>query len=248
MLHLIGGGLLGLLSASLAASFGWRAADRLPGESRWPECVFCLRPYRWFEIFPLLGWLSRRKASLLPCPCGKRKKLWAQPATELAGFGLGFAAMIFVGGGWGSIPLCLGLGILPALALIDLHFGIIPDELNFVLAICGFSWAWLSGADIWLCLITAALLLILGLFFALVYSRWRGKEMLGLGDVKFFTAAGLWLPPHLAPWFLAGAGIIGIIFSFIWRRISEDREFPFAPALCFSLVLCVFYQLIIIMP
>ncbi len=243
ILHLLAGGALGLVSASLCTYFGWRSADRLPGESRWPSCAFCLRDFTWQEISPLFSWLLRPDTATFPCPCGLREGLWAQPAAEILGFVFGMIGMYLSGWSPMAAPLCIGLGLLIAIAVIDMHFGIIPDGLNLLVAVSGFVWVWLSDGDIYMALIIAASMLAIGLFCALVYSRWRGKEMLGLGDVKFFAAAGLWLQPEIAPWFLGLAGFIGAVIGIIRKRMTGDEQSPFAPALCFSLVLCVLYQI-----
>ncbi|MDR3424471.1 MAG: A24 family peptidase [Alphaproteobacteria bacterium] len=244
LLHLLAGGGLGLIGASLAMAFGWRSADRLPGESRRPQCVYCSRPHTWQELSPLIGWLLRPDTLSFPCPCGQRTGVWQQPVCELVGFALGGLAMYLQDWSWAALPLCLGIGLLPAIALIDFYFGIIPDGLNFLLGVFGFLFVLFRGDDFFFGLVASGALLALGLFFAIVYSKWRGREMLGLGDVKLFAAAGMWLHLHTAPWFLALGGFIGVLFNLIWRRISDDKQFPFAPALCLSLALCVFYQLI----
>jgi leader peptidase (prepilin peptidase)/N-methyltransferase len=242
ILHFLAGGTLGLVAASLAHHFGWRSADRLPGESRWPACAFCMRLFTWQEVFPFFGWIVRPDTLRLPCPCGLRKGLWSQPLAEMLGFALGVGGIYLAGWTGMAIPLCLGLGLLPAMALIDLHFGIIPDGLNVFVALLGILWIGMSGGDFYMALIVAAAMLLLGLFFAVVYSKWRGREMLGIGDVKFFAAAGLWLHPHNAPWFLAIAGLIGAIIGFGWEKISGNKESPFAPALCLSLAVIILYQ------
>jgi prepilin signal peptidase PulO-like enzyme (type II secretory pathway) len=202
-----------------------------------------MRAFRWQDIFPLFGWLLRPDTLALPCPCGQRKGLWAQPAAELLGLALGIVGVYLAGWSPMIIPLCLGLGLLPAMAMIDFQFGIIPDGLNILTALFGLWWIAASGGDIYMALIITAGLLAVGLFCALAYSRWRKKEMLGLGDVKFFAAAGMWLQPEMAPWFLAFAGIIGLGLGLMWRRAGGGKEFPFAPALCFSLATCILYQL-----
>jgi leader peptidase (prepilin peptidase)/N-methyltransferase len=242
ILQLLGGGLLSLASASVATHIGMRSADRLPGESRWPHCAYCMRALTWQEAFPLFGWLLRPDTISLPCPCGRRKGLFTQPLVEVIGFVLGLLAVYFGGWSGAAVALTLGLGILPAIAAIDLHFGIIPDGLNLLVAILGFFWA-LAAGDIYIALIVTAVLLSLGLFCALVYSRWRGREMLGLGDVKFFAAAGFWLQPEMVPWFLAFGGLMGAGIGFVWKRMGGGREFPFGPALCLSLAGCILYEL-----
>lgn len=242
ILQLLAGGFIGLSSAALANHFGFRSADRMPGETRWPNCYFCLKPFTWQEVFPLFSWLLRPDALKLPCACGRRLGLWPQPVAELAGFGLGFAAVYIAGWPGMSIPLAVGLGLLPALALIDLHFGILPDELNLLLALVGLVFSVMGGGDLYISFIVMAVLLALGLFCALVYSRWRGREMLGIGDVKFFAAAGLWLHPEMVGWFLGVAGFLGVAISYIWQKNGGGKEFPFGPALCLSLMGCLLFQ------
>lgn len=242
ILHLLAGGGLGLISASLATSLGMRSADRLPGESRAPHCFYCYRRFTWQENFPLIGWLLRPGTTTFPCPCGQKTGQWQQAAAEMIGFLLGVLAMYFHDWSWASVPLCLGIGLLPALATVDFHFGIIPDGHNILLGIFGLLFLWASGGDFYLALATSAVLLGLGLFLALGYSKWRGKEMLGLGDVKFFAAAGLWLQIENAPWFLAGGGLIGVLFNLYWKKRTGEAQFPFAPALCMALAICMLYQ------
>lgn len=243
LLDLFYGGALGLLSASLGAHFGYRSADRLPGESRLPQCVFCLRPLQLHEYFPLFGWLLRMHALALPCPCGKRRGLWPQPVVEIIGFMLGISAVILAGWSPLCIPICLGLGLLPAIALVDLAFGLIPDGLNIALGFLGFLSLLMGGGDIFMGLIGVAGLLGLGLLLAIGYSKLRGREMLGLGDVKFFAAAGFWLPIMLIPWFLLAAGLLGALLGLFWKIVIGEKEFPFAPALCLTLAGCIYYQL-----
>lgn len=245
LMNLATGGAFALLAASLAMHFGYRSADRLPGESRSPHCVFCMRALQVHEYFPLFGWLLRPAMLKLPCPCGKRKGLWQQPAVEITGFVLGAGAVALTG--WTPLltPICLGLGLLPAIALIDLAFGLIPDELNIALAVLGLISLIMGEGDVFMGLIGSAGLLGLGLLLAIGYSKWRGREMLGIGDVKFFAAAGLWLPAMLIPWFLVAAGLLGAVIGLAWKHFVGGKEFPFAPALCLALAGCIFYQLYI---
>ncbi len=243
LFNLLAGGGLGLVSASLAAHFGYRSADRLPGESRLPHCFFCLRPLQLHEYFPLFGWLLRPALKSFPCPCGKKTGQWMQPAVEVSGFVLGIIAIAIAGWSPVLIPLCLALGLLPAIAMIDLAFGIIPDGLNITLGLLGVTGLILGQGDLFMGLVGSAGLLGMGLLLAIVYSKWRGREMLGLGDVKFFAAAGLWLPAMMIPWFLIIAGLLGAAMGLFWKHMSGAKEFPFAPALCLALAGCLYYQL-----
>lgn len=230
--------------ASGAMHLGLRLADRMPGEAYWPECLYCQRPQRLHEMLPIFGWLLRPQALQFPCPCAQQKKQWAVPAAEMLALLCGATAGALGGLAFGTFWICLALGLLPAIAIIDLLFGIIPDWFNSVLALLGFGWLLAGGGELTIGLMMGGLLLLLGLLMAYGYSWLRRKEMLGLGDVKFFAAAGLWLQMTTLIWFLIIAGFLGAINGLVWKRVMGSEQSPFAPALCLSLIGCLFYQLL----
>ncbi|MBI1272590.1 MAG: hypothetical protein GC131_00690 [Alphaproteobacteria bacterium] len=234
--------LLGLLSACFAGHWGWRMADRLPGEPAWPQCAYCQRAARWWELLPVLGWLIRRKPLALVCPCGQRGMQWMQPAMEIMGMLLGLYAGLMFGWSWAMVWLSLCFGILPAIALIDLYFGIIPDMLNIALAVLGLAWLLAGGGELTTGLAIAGIMLMFALALALGYSKLRGKDMLGFGDVKFFGAAGLWLQPELLPWFLIIAGALGAVGGLLWQRAGGGEQSPFAPAMVIAFAGCLMHQ------
>jgi leader peptidase (prepilin peptidase)/N-methyltransferase len=89
-------------------------------------------------------------------------------------------------------PLCL-LGA--ALALIDIRYGIIPDWLNLAIAGLGLSQAIVLGGS-QAGLEAAGEAAAIGIIFWLLrrfYFALRKIQGLGLGDVKFLAAAGLWI-------------------------------------------------------
>ena len=101
----------------------------------------------------------------------------------------------------GVLGAALALDVL-AIAAIDARYFIIPDELTLAALVLGIVKA---GLDVWpdawsvvlqaigLSLMRGAVLA--GCFFALrvLYARVRGREGIGLGDVKLAGAAGVWL-------------------------------------------------------
>ena len=245
MLHLFAtlfGSFLALMAATIATNVGLRLADRMPGEALWPECLYCQRPAKLYEIIPLFGWLLRPHGLSLPCPCGLQKRQWAVPLAELCALIGGGTAGYLSGFETDTFWLCLACGLLPAIAVVDLLFGIIPDSFNFLLALCGLAWLLTGGGELTVGMMLGGSLLLLGLLLAHGYSAFRRKEMLGIGDVKFFAAAGLWLQPAVLPWFLVAAGFLGAISGLMWKRMIGGDQSPFAPALCVSLLGCMLYQ------
>lgn len=238
------GGLLGLFSATAFGHYGWRLADRLPGEPFKPYCSYCMQPMPWLALIPIAGWALRYPWYKFPCPCEVKTGLWIQPAIEIGGLLLGLLSGALLGMSALMMVLAISLALLVAIALIDFAFTIIPDQLNLALGLLGLLWLLLGGGQLTIGLTISGVLLLLGLVLALGYSKLRKKEALGLGDVKFFAAAGLWLQPVTLPWFLIGAGVIGALFGLIWKLRGGGEQSPFAPALVFSFTACLIWQVI----
>jgi leader peptidase (prepilin peptidase)/N-methyltransferase len=74
-----------------------------------------------------------------------------------------------------------------------------------------------------------------GLFYAfrLAYRLWRGREGMGLGDVKLAAVAGAWIDWPLLPLVVEMAAILGLALAFVGayragQRPRGDLKLPFA--------------------
>src|SRR5215468_1867388 len=84
-------------------------------------------------------------------------------------------------GAWGA-----GLAVLMvAIAAVDARRFIIPDELTAAALALGLAYAAVADAEMWAQ--------------ALAWAVWRGREGIGLGDVKLAAVAGVWLDWSLIP-------------------------------------------------
>lgn len=86
--------------------------------------------------------------------------------------------------------------VLAALLIVDMHQQRLPDPLNFLLGLLGLGFHYLRNFDLipLIALLAGAslsALLLYGLHW--LYLCRRAVEALGLGDVKFVAAAGLWV-------------------------------------------------------
>ena len=147
-----------------------------------------------------------------------------------------------------GVPGWLGAGlalIVLAIAVIDARLFIIPDELTiagFVLALI--NAAVISPFDRWeavgVALLRGAVLALL--FFALRtgYRRLRGREGIGLGDVKLAGVAGAWLSLVAIPIAVEIAALAAIAVFCVrhyaaGKPIDTALKFPFglffAPAI-----------------
>ena len=89
-------------------------------------------------------------------------------------------------------------GLMLAIAIIDSKRYIIPDELTGAAVVLALLRAGLVGPEpawhglIWAALRAIAVTLPL-LLLMTGYRRWRGRDGLGLGDIKLAAVAGAWL-------------------------------------------------------
>jgi len=222
-------------------SFASLAAYRLPrgegvvlGRSRCPHCGHALALA---DLLPVVSWLAlggRCRYCAGPVPV-------RYPLIELATAALFVLAVL----AWGVTPeallaCALALGLVIA-AAADLDRLVIPDPVLVCLLPLGLAWAAVLGRP-WSDTI-GGLAAALALAAALRWlgARARGREALGLGDVKLLAVAGAWVGLAALPWYLAGAGALGVASGLAWRRRGGEA-FPFGPALAAALFATVLWR------
>jgi len=134
------------------------------------------------------------------------------------------------------------------LAWIDIRDGIIPDWLNLALAGVGLAKIITtidSSAAI------AALgegAIIGGVFWLLrrLYFAYRGIQGLGLGDVKFLAAAGIWVGLAGIPFVLLIATMTALacagVMQLSGRALTARTSLSFGPFLAAGLLVTVAFQ------
>lgn len=128
--------------------------------------------------------------------------------------------------------ILLGVALLVA-AITDLRARIIPNRLNFAIALAAPFWWWVSGAsgsDMLLHLaLSGAALVFFGALFAL--------GMMGGGDVKLIAALGLWLVPldfmRMLVWMSLAGGVLtaAMLGWSMLRRAGTRPEVPYGVAI-----------------
>ena len=123
-----------------------------------------------------------------------------------------------------------------AIAISDWRHYRVPDSLTLA-ALALRSLALLSspapGAEI--VAATARAATMAGLFygFRLAYRTWRGREGLGLGDVKLAAVAGAWVDWRLLPFVVEFAALSGVAVAVVraarsGARLGAQTKLPFA--------------------
>jgi leader peptidase (prepilin peptidase)/N-methyltransferase len=135
--------------------------------------------------------------------------------------------------------LCLLSGVL---AWIDIRHGIIPDWLNATIAGLGLSKAVVAGgvlAGLDAACEGAAIAVVFWLLRRL-YFAFRKIQGLGLGDVKFLAAAGLWIGVAGLPILLVVATLTALacagVMQFTGRQLTAQTSMSFGPFLAIGLL------------
>ena len=228
-----------LVVAPFVGSFLGLLIERLPvrenvvlGRSRCGECGVALGP---LDLVPLLSWV----ASGGRCRHCQAALGWFHPGIELAALGIALWSVLVAPGwlAWASA----GLGwTLLVLAVIDQRHMILPDVLSLPLIPAGLAVAALIPAGAFnhhMAGVVAGAVSLCAVAWA--YQRLTGREGLGIGDVKLFSAAGAWVGWQGLPSVLLIGAATGLVAACILARakgVSGPKEpVAFGPYLALGL-------------
>lgn len=169
------------------------------------------------------------------------------PAAAVLG-AAGFLGAFVLYDAW---PQAVVLGLVTAISWVlievDRRSLILPDRLVVPLILLALAAAWLAPLypDQSLDGALAGAAFAAGLLSAVrwAYGRWRGREGLGLGDVKLAAAGGaLDGIPGVAPMILLAA-LATLLAALVLKTAGgaplADRKLPLGPGLCLGMLLVV---------
>ncbi|HEY1096499.1 MAG TPA: prepilin peptidase, partial [Alphaproteobacteria bacterium] len=236
---------LGLLLGSFTTCLVYRLPRDIPlwkrniadgHDTRFSYCPHCDHRLFWYDLLPVLSWLFQGGK----CRYCRQPISFLYPAIEITT--VVFCLINFaIWQQWNGMCFLLMFTapVIIGLFYIDALWRLLPDKLNLALAVFGLIWIGLTEVTLGRGLLAS--LLLAGSFWGLraLFWRFRQVEAMGLGDVKFVAAAGLWL--GLAPLsvFLFLAGALGMIYALGYRLATREKLFPFGPALITAWWLCV---------
>jgi leader peptidase (prepilin peptidase)/N-methyltransferase len=247
--------LLGLVFGSFGNVVIWRLPRGESLSSPPSHCPECGSPIRYRDNLPVLSWLLLRGRCR---DCGTRISP-RYPAVELVSGALFVLAGVLYGVEWQALVAICFFYILLLLTAIDLDTMRLPNTLVIVLASIGGATALISQvsgvplAPLLLsrsgllsepaaaALVGAALGAGLSLGIALLYRAARGRQGLGMGDVKLLGAMGLYLGPYVLMAFFLGS-MIGAVWALVAAGRAPEggaHRVPFGPFLSAGAVLTV---------
>jgi leader peptidase (prepilin peptidase)/N-methyltransferase len=188
---------------------------------------------------------------------GTKARLFGFGAVALLALTAVAASIKAVPGPAGYLGAALALLML-AIAAIDARWFIIPDQLSAT----GFALGLINAAvtvpqEMWqaagLALARGAVLALLFYGLRALYRRLRGRQGIGLGDVKLAAVAGAWLDWQTMPIAveiaaLAALGVIGIRYYASGRPLDTALKFPFGQFLAPSIWVCWLLEATLLAP
>jgi leader peptidase (prepilin peptidase)/N-methyltransferase len=251
-------GLFGLLIGSFLNVCIYRIPNDLSVVGPRSFCPTCRSQVAWFDNVPVLTWIFLRGRC-------RHCSTWIPvryPIVEALTGVIFFAAVYAHGLTLLAFKVCLLSAILIALAFTDLEYLILPDEFTKPGIVAGLVLAyfvhlpfgvtplimppdipegWFSVAEAAIgAILPAAILWAVGS----LWTRLRGIEALGFGDVKLIALLGAFLGLHGALFATVIGSLAGSIIGVLWivlKRREWTFPLPFGTFLSFAGIVTVFW-------
>ncbi|MHB9003713.1 MAG: prepilin peptidase [Coriobacteriia bacterium] len=240
---------LGLAFGSFANVVVWRFPRGQSLSTPGSHCPSCEHPIRWRDNIPVFSWLILRARCR---DCGAPIH-WRYPAIELLTALLWVLAVREFGASARAAMAAVAFYLLLVLAFIDLDLRRLPNPIVAILALIGVVGVIVTQATgielaplthttrssmspVLAAAIGSASAAGVSLGIALLYSATRGRQGLGMGDVKLLGALG----PFLGVYTI-GALVLGSFLGTVWGGIAASgsgeggrTRFAFGPCLAAS--------------
>lgn len=233
--------ILGLIFGSFGTLVSYRLAHKQPIVFTRSKCLHCGYLLKVWNLIPVFSWIIQGGK----CSSCHKKISLRYPLIELS-FVLSFLAVYFALGQNLDAKTFVHFAIAATLIIMivtDLEEYFIPDVLQYVLTILVTILIILqTGLETVGSHAPAAFIyLFSGIGLWLFFRYAAGIDALGIDDLKFFFIAGFALGTKNFLPFMILSGVFGVIFGTLWQKIKKDETFPFAPAICFALFICLLF-------
>lgn len=216
--------ILGLIFGSFYNVVGIRIPNKesLGGRSHCPNCGNQLGP---LELFPVIGYIILRGK----CKNCKSHISVKYPLIELMTAILFSVSFVILRENVVEyILVVVFISLMVIVTVSDLYYQIIPNIILLVFLPVIFGIRMFSGEVVWYYSLLGGVLGFGFMYFISWYGKKRfKKEALGGGDIKLYFLIGLFLGIELVFVSIMFAAVLGLIYSFIYRK--KSGYLPFVP-------------------
>lgn len=129
--------------------------------------------------------------------------------------------------------------LLLVLTMIDFDTKLLPNDFVFLVTVLGLLYQASNVESIGLhtAIYESLILFFISYAFISVYSKLRGKLMMGFGDIKLIGALTLYIGMFNAIYAILIACLSGILYYMLlilMKKVDNDKTFAFGPFLCFG--------------
>lgn len=228
--------IFGLVFGSFASLASYRLVygGSLLTRSKCPKCRHILGIK---DLLPIISYILQRGKCRYCRKVIAKRYPFIELTTALAFFVIGLNTQV----GMVQILLCLLSVCLIIIIATDFDSYFIPDIMQFAMAVIGVFYAFFNHYQLLQVLLMPLFCYGIGMLLMKGFKLIMKKDGLGMGDVKFFGVAGVFLKVEALASFFFISGIAGIAIAIIWRMLGKGEEFPFGPALALSLFICLVF-------
>lgn len=199
-------------------------------------CPSCSHQLRACDLVPVLSYIFLRGRCRY---CGEKISV-SYPLVEMISGLMGCFCFYLFGFHLDFILRFMIFEILIAISMIDLHFMIIPDELNLVLGLCAlFSYLIHPEIGLW-DRISGMVIVSLPLWIITLLV----KNSFGMGDIKLMIVSGFLLGFKrmlVAGWIAIISGGCIAFYLLIRKKKERNSHIPFGPFLSFGIMISSLY-------
>ena len=209
------------------------------------RCSCCGKTIPWYHNIPIISYFVLRGK------CFNCKEIYSSRYViiEIINMMAWVSLFYFFGATLTFAMLAILFSLLLSMSMIDFDHKILPDNLVFITACLGLLY---STTETSLITPTEAIYHSIIAFsiahvFISVYSKIRGKLMMGFGDIKLIGALTPFIGIYLLNQAILIACVSGILYYIglmILKKRDEDRTFAFGPFICLGFYGTLIYQLI----
>lgn len=196
------------------------------------SCNHCKSVIQFRDLIPVISYLN------LKAKCRTCKIIFSKSYLYAELFLLGLSALGYFALGLGG-EFWIYMGTLPFIAIAiftDFEVQKIPDLSSIGIAVLGLLQMFIH--ENYNSITSLFIVLFLMLLLRFIFAKALHKDALGDGDFYLILATALWVQPLNLPIYIFTMGLVGVGTSLFWRHKFHSDQFPFAPAIVFSMLIC----------
>lgn len=219
--------------------------DRIPDFKelfvKMSRCPHCQMKFKKTENIPIISFIIQKSL----CPYCSKKLSLEQLLLEVLSANLFGISYFIYGFSFKYIFAILIITSALAISYVDIKYMAVSLYLQVYLGFCAILFILFNPIDPLFSMLCAILYYVIINLCVVMLKKFRNEEIIGDADKILFLICGLMLRLENLPNFLIISGLNGIATFYLFKKFNKENrennigEFPFAPAIVVSLLICL---------